>query len=79
MPRKYITTKLPAHVELRFSREAAEAAERLLDDLNHYPGLKFGGDHESFKKFKADILLLAEEYAELFLAGTKHIKAALNN
>lgn len=72
-------TKLPNNARLKFSRKAAEAAARLIDDQNHYPDLKFAGNMESFKKFRSDVELVADEYAQLFLAGTKHIRDATMN
>lgn len=66
-------------LQLRFSREAAEAAARLLDAVDHYPGLKFVGNKESYEKLKHDIELVSEEYSELFLTGTKGLRDSIQN
>jgi hypothetical protein len=46
---------------------AMDACMRLMDGEDHYPGLKFAGNHDSYEKLRQDINLVAETLAKILL------------
>ena len=68
-----------AGVRIKITKEAMGACARLLDDQDHYPGLKFTGNKDSYKRLRADIDLVTGTLSEIFLEVTKHIARSVNN
>jgi hypothetical protein len=68
-----------AGARIKISTDAMEACTRLLDNKDHYPGLKFTGERDSYNRLRKDIHLVAETLGDVFLELTKQIARHVEN